>query len=137
LEDPERSLTARGEEETRKISVATRRLSIRPAKIYHSGKKRAEQTARTIAAALDLPAQIGQGLNPNDNIRPWVERVSTEAGDLMIVGHLPFLEKFASFLVCGDEGTKAVLFRYSAIVCLEKKEAGRWAVDWVLKPEMV
>jgi len=137
LEDPERSLTVRGEEETRKISDATKRLSIRPAKIYHSGKKRAEQTAGIIAAALDLAAQMGQGLNPNDNIRPWVERISVEAEDLMIVGHLPFLEKLASFLVCGEEGTKAVLFRYSAIVCLGKKEAGRWAVDCVLKPELV
>jgi len=55
----------------------------------------------------------------------------------MIVGHLPFLEKLASFLVCGDEGAKAVVFRYSAIVCLEKKGSGRWAVDRVIKPEMV
>jgi len=136
-EDPERSLTARGEEETRKISDVTKRLSLRPAKIYHSGKRRAEQTAGIIAAALALPARMGRGLHPNDDIRPWVERISAEAEDLMIVGHLPFLEKLASFLVCGDEGTKAVLFRYSAIVCPEKKEAGRWAVDWVLKPEMV
>jgi phosphohistidine phosphatase len=137
LEDPERSLTPRGEKETRKISDATKRLSIFPKKIYHSGKKRAEQTAGIIAAALDLPAQVGQGLNPGDDIRPWVERISAEAEDLMIVGHLPFLEKLASFLVFGNERTKAVLFRYSAIVCLEKKEAGRWAVDRVLKPEMV
>ena len=64
-------------------------------------------------------------------VKPGVER------DLMIVGHLPFLEKLASFLVCGDEGAKAVMFRYSAIVCLEKKESGRRAVDRVIKPEMV
>jgi len=66
-----------------------------------------------------------------------VEWISREAEDFMIVGHLPFLEKLASFLVCGDEGAKAVVFRYSAIVCLEKKGAGRWAVDRVIKPEMV
>ena len=137
LEDPERSLTRRGEEETRKISDAAKRLGIHPATIYHSGKKRAEQTAGIIGAALDLPAQVGQGLNPNDDIRPWVERMSAEAEDLMIVGHLPFLEKLASFLVSGNEGAKPVLFCYSAIVCLEKKEAGRWTVDRVLKPEMV
>ena len=47
------------------------------------------------------------------------------------------VQKLASFLVCGDEGAKAVLFRYSAILCLEKKEPGKRAVDWVLKPEMV
>jgi phosphohistidine phosphatase len=136
-EDPERSLTVRGEKETRKISEAARRLGIRPSKIFHSGKKRAGQTAEAIAGALNLTAQMDQGLNPNDDIRPWVKRISGETGDLMIVGHLPFLEKLASFLVCGDEGARAVLFRYSAIVCLEKRGPGSWAVDWILKPEMV
>ena len=136
-EDPERSLTNRGEEETRKISFAVKKLGIHPSRIYHSGKKRAEQTAGIIARALDLSPQVGQGLNPNDDVYPWVERISREAEDLMLVGHLPFMEKLASFLVCGDERTKAVLFRYSAILCLEKKESGRFAVDWILKPEMV
>jgi phosphohistidine phosphatase len=136
-EDLERSLTGKGEEETKKISSATKRLNIRPSRIFHSGKKRAEQTAVIISKALNLSAQIGQGLNPNDDVRPWVERISREAEDLMIVGHLPFQEKLASFLVCGDEGAKAVLFRYSAIVCLEKKGPERWAVNWVLIPEML
>jgi phosphohistidine phosphatase len=136
-EDPERSLTIRGEEETKKISGAAKKQGLRPSRIYHSGKKRAEQTAGIIAGAFDLSAQPGQGLNPNDDVRPWVERVSRKTEDLMIVGHLPFLEKLASFLVCGDEGAKAVTFRYSAIVCLEKKESRRWAVDRVIKPEMV
>ena len=136
-EDPERSTTIRGEEETKKISGAAKRLGIRPSRIYHSGKKRAEQTAGVIARAFDLSAQLGQGLNPNDDVRPWVERISRETEDLMLVGHLPFLEKLASFLVFGDEGVKAVTFRYSAILCLEKKESGRWAVDRVIKPETV
>jgi phosphohistidine phosphatase len=136
-EDPERSLTMRGEEETRKVSDAAKKLGIRPSRIYHSGKKRAEQTAGIIAGAFDLSAQVGQGLNPNDDVRPWVEQISGEAEDLMIVGHLPFLEKLASFLVWGDEGAKAVVFQYSAIVCLEKKKSGRWGVGRIIKPEMV
>ena len=134
-EDPERSLTMRGEEETRKISDAAKRLGIRPSRIYHSGKKRAEQTARIIGEAINLSAQLGRGLNPNDDVRPWVERISGEAEDLMIVSHLPFLEKLASFLVCGDERAKAVMFRYSAIVCLERSVSGRWSVNGVIKPE--
>ncbi len=136
-EDPERSLTNRGEEETRKISSTIKKLGIRPSRIYPSGKKRAEQTAVIIARALGMSPQLGQGLNPNDDIRPWVERITRETEDLMLVGHLPFMEKLASFLVCGKEGAKAVLFRYSAILCLEKKEPVRWAIAWVLKPEMV
>ncbi len=136
-EDPDRSLTVRGEEETRRISGATKRLRIHPSKICHSGKKRAEQTAGIIAKALDLSTHLGQGLNPNDALLPWVERIAGEVEDLMIVGHLPFLEKLASFLVCEDERAKVVLFRYSAILCLVRKEEGSWAVDWLLKPEMV
>jgi phosphohistidine phosphatase len=75
-EDPERSLTIRGEEETRKVSGALKKVGIRPSRIYHSGKKRAEQTAVIIAGAFDLCAQLGQGLNPHDDVRPWVERIS-------------------------------------------------------------
>ncbi len=134
-EDPERSLTMRGEEETRKVAGAAKRLGIGPSRIYHSGKKRAEQTAGIIAGALDLSAQVSRGLNPNDDIHPWAERMNRESEDLMIVGHLPFLEKLASLLVHGDEKAKAVMFRYSVIFSLEKEESGRWTVGRVIKPE--
>ncbi len=55
----------------------------------------------------------------------------------MIVGHLPFLEKLASLLLCGHEGAQIVLFRYGAIVHLDQKEDKTWAVRWILTPEMV
>ena len=140
VEDPERSLTARGEEEVKAISRIAAGLNIRPSKIYHSGKMRAKQTAEIIASALKIPdpsVQSVQGLNPNDDIRPWAERISKEREDLMLVGHLPFLERLTSFLLCGDENARLVLFRYGAIVCLDQKEDKRWAVRWILTPEMV
>ena len=138
-EDPERSLTARGEEEVKKISVAANRLNIRPLKVFHSGKMRARQTAQIIAGGLQIPAQSVQaveGLNPNDRVRPWAERISQEREDFMIVGHLPFLEKLASLLLCGDENARVILFRYGGIVCLERIEKKGWAVRWILTPEM-
>jgi phosphohistidine phosphatase len=55
----------------------------------------------------------------------------------MIVGHLPFLEKLASLLVCGEESARVVLFRYGAVVRLDQKEDRSWAVRWILTPEMV
>jgi phosphohistidine phosphatase len=139
VEDPERSLTARGEKEVTGVSKAATGLNITPSKVYHSGKLRAKQTAEIIAKALkipDLSVQPTQGLNPNDNIRPWAERISKEREDLMIVGHLPFLEKLTSFLLCGNENARLILFRYGAIVCLDQKEDKRWAVRWILTPEI-
>ena len=135
-EDPERSLAIEGEEEVHRVAKTAKRLDIRPSKIYHSGKRRAQQTTEIIASALNLPVQFAQGLNPLDDVRPWVERILKEKEDFMIVGHLPFLEKLTSFLLCGDEKARLVLFRYGAIVCLIQKEDKGWAVRWILLPEM-
>jgi phosphohistidine phosphatase len=139
VEDPERSLTARGEKEVTGVARMATGLNIRPSKAYHSGKLRAKQTAEIIAGALRIPGlnvQSVQGLNPNDDVRPWVERIVGEKEDLMLVGHLPFLEKLTSFLLCDNENARLVLFRYGAIVCLDQKEDKRWAVRWILTPEM-
>jgi phosphohistidine phosphatase len=136
-EDPERSLTARGEEEVRRVATVAKKMNIRASKIYHSGKRRAQQTAEIIASALTLPVESAQGLNPLDDVRPWAERISKEAKDLMIVAHLPFLEKLTSLLLCGDENARVVLFRYGAIVHLDQKEDRNWALRWILTPEMV
>jgi phosphohistidine phosphatase len=135
-EDPDRSLTAQGEEEVRGVARAAKRLDIHPSKVYHSGKRRAHQTAEIIANALKLPIESAGGLNPLDDVREWAETVSKETKDLMIVGHLPFLEKLTSLLLCDNENARSVVFRYGAIVCLDQKEDRGWAVRWILTPEM-
>jgi phosphohistidine phosphatase len=138
-EDPERSLTARGAEEVKKIAGTLRKLQIKPPKIVNSGKMRAKQTAEILAQGLNISlplVQVSPGLNPNDDVRPWTERVQKELDDLMLVGHLPFLEKLASVLLCGNENAKLVLFRYGAVVCLEQKDDKGWAIRWILTPEM-
>jgi phosphohistidine phosphatase len=139
-EDPERSLTEKGKKEVISVSRVASGLNINPSQVYHSGNLRAKQTAEIIASALripDLSVQATRGLNPNDEIRPWAERISKENEDLMIVGHLPFLEKLTSFLLYGNENARLILFRYGAIVCLEQKGDKGWAVRWILTPEMV
>lgn len=138
-EDPQRSLTEKGKEEIKKISEAAKKLNIHPSKVFHSGKLRAKETAEIIAEVLRFPkpsVQVAHGLNPNDNIRPWAERISKEKEDLMLIGHLPFLDKLASFLICGDETARVVLFRNGAMVCLDQKEDKNWAVRWILVPGM-
>ena len=139
-EDPERPLTVRGEEEVKKVALKAGNLNVLPSKIFHSGKLRAKQTAELIAKGLRIsPGRVEavQGLNPNDDVKPWARRIGYEKEDVMIVGHLPFLEKLASFLLCGDEKLGLVLFRYGAIVCLEQNEDKGWAVRLILTPEMV
>jgi phosphohistidine phosphatase len=137
-EDPERSLTAHGEEEVKKVALRAGNLNVVPSKIFHSGKLRAKQTAGLMAEELRISpdrVQTAQGLNPNDDVKTWAKRIGDEKEDMMIVGHLPFLEKMASFLLCGDEKASLVSFRYGAVVCLEQKGDKGWAVRWILTPE--
>jgi phosphohistidine phosphatase len=136
-EDPERSLTPEAEIEVKKVATVAKKMDIRASKIYHSGKRRAQQTADIIASSLNLSVESAQGLNPLDDVRPWAERISKETNDLLIVGHLPFLEKLASLLLRGDQTARVVLFRFGAIACLDQNEDGSWAVRWILTPEMV
>lgn len=118
------------------VAGAAKRMGLHPSKIYHSEKLRAKQTAMVFADALNRLAEAAPGLNPNDHVQPWADRISKENEDLMLVGHLPFLEKLASFLTSGNESARWIFFRYSAIVCLDQREDKGWGVRWILTPEM-
>jgi phosphohistidine phosphatase len=136
-EDPERPLTDRGKSEVSRIAKLAEKMGLNPAKIYHSGKLRAKQTAEHLAGALQRPSEVASGLNPMDDVRLWADRLAKGKEDLMLVGHLPFMEKLASYLLCGNENARLVLFRHGAIVCLDQKEDQAWAVRWILTPEMI
>jgi phosphohistidine phosphatase len=135
-EDPERGLTVSGEEEIKKVASMAKRMGLNPSNIFHSVKLRAQQTARIIGEALGRPVEVAQGLAPMDDIQSWVDKINLGEMELMLVGHLPFLEKLASYLMTGDENIRPLLFRFGAINHFERKEDLKWAVRWVLTPEM-
>jgi phosphohistidine phosphatase len=136
-EDPQRSLTTRGQKEVVQVAGAAQRMGLRCHAIYHSGKQRARQTAEIMAQALGSPVSQVPGLAPLDDVSPWAETFARGKKDLMLVGHLPFLQKLASLLIVGREDARPVLFRYGAVVCLELYEDSGWGVRWILTPEMV
>ncbi len=135
-EDPLRGLTPKGENEIKKVAHVAKQMGLNPSKIFHSGKLRAEQTADILGKALDRPVEATKGLAPMDDVLPWADKIDQSAEDWMLVGHLPYMEKLASFLITGDEDIRPVLFRFGAINCLEQKENKRWAIRWILTPEM-
>jgi phosphohistidine phosphatase len=135
--DPERPLTDRGREEVADVAALASRLDLEVARIRHSGKTRAEQTAAVLAEAM-APVEgveAASGLAPNDAVAPVAEALASAPRPLMLVGHLPFLGRLAGVLVCGDPERPPVRFRNAAIVCLAR-DAGLWQVAWILTPEM-
>jgi phosphohistidine phosphatase len=123
--DPARHLTDRGAEEVRRIAAkAVDNLEVRPARILHSGKARARQTAEIWGGLLGAEIAATDGLAPNDDPSIWAARVNSEGDGLMLVGHLPHLERLAGLLVSGEADRTAGEFPAGALVCLERSTTG-------------
>ena len=55
----------------------------------------------------------------------------------MLVGHLPFMERMASYLVTGSPDRPVFKFQNSGIVCLDKDPASEsWVIVWTLMPHI-
>ena len=135
---PEQGLSDEGRAETEKIASAARDHGVRIERIVQSGKKRAAETAEIFASALQ-PAggvQKADGLNPLDDVAAFAEKIAASE-DLMLVGHLPFMERLASFLITGAADKPVIRFQNSGIVCLDR-DAGtdHWTIRWTLFPRI-
>jgi phosphohistidine phosphatase len=138
--DPERPLTDSGRGAVRKMATYIAQYTdTRIDTIYHSGKTRALQTAEIFARELGLSDKIKEGkeLNPQSQPWGWVEKLSDVRENLMIVGHLPYLKRLASLLVCQDDSKKCVEFRQGGVVCLERDESGIWSILWIIVPPII
>jgi phosphohistidine phosphatase len=142
--DPQRPLSQEGRAAIGRVAARAAQLALPIAHIYHSGKLRARQTAEVLAAALHLESRVEEldGLGPKDRAEPlarWlrVEAQKEAAGGLVLVSHLPLLDRLASLLVTGDEEIGVVVVQYAALIALAPKGDGKhFAVQWILTPEL-
>jgi len=133
--NPDCPLSDRGLIEVARMAELDTGKEIELTKIFHSGKKRALQTAIILKEYLKpvFGLEKTRGLNPNDDIF-YIVGLIGKAENIMIVGHLPFLEKLASYLVTGDEDGLVVQFPTAGIVCLDKDNKEKWEIKWTLMP---
>ena len=132
-EDPERSLTNKGKEEVNHVAAHTAKF-VKIHTIMHSPKLRAVQTADIFAGHNHAHSMEAEGLKPLDD--PEIARNMIESQDknLMLVGHLPHMNKLASLLLTGNQDADIISFTMSAVVCLEKEE--KWRLKWIFTPEL-
>jgi len=102
--------------------------------IWHSKKLRAAQTADIIAEILSCGKIQGrEDLNPLDSVEKLPEEILASKMDIMIIGHLPFLQKLAGRLLTGSEESEIIVFKNSGVVSLDYDE--KWKIDWLVSPE--
>jgi phosphohistidine phosphatase len=136
--DPERNLSEEGVSEVERIAILAREYGIKISHIQHSGKKRAIQTAEIITSVLNPEGGIREreGLNPMDDVVPIADGI--EGGEnLMLVGHLPFMERLTSYLITGTIERPVFKFQNGGILCLHRDPGlDSWVIRWALLPNI-
>lgn len=136
-EDPARALTQSGTEVVESVAAWAAKVAIEVDQVCHSGKRRAQQTAEILAAAIAPSRGVVSvsGINPNDEVAPWAETLAKENRSVMLVGHLPFLSRLAGLLLADDPAVEVIRFHNAGIVCLAHEE-NRWSLRWAVTPEL-
>jgi phosphohistidine phosphatase len=138
-QDSDRPLSAQGEEQLRKVAaVVATDGDLDLARIWHSGKTRAAQTAEILAEYFKprLGVRSAEGLSPLDEPRIWADRLVEMEQQVMLVGHLPHLEKLTALLLGGQGSPRIVAFQNAGIVCLRYHD-GAWRLRWAVTPASV
>jgi phosphohistidine phosphatase len=137
--DPGQPLSPEGEADVRRIAEVAKGYGVTVSRILHSGKTRARETAEIFAEFLAPEGGVSDapGLNPLDDPAGYVEQADS-ADSVMLVGHLPFMEKLAAGLVTGNMDRPIFRFQNGGIVCLDVYPGTPrgWVIKWALMPEV-
>lgn len=137
-EDAARPLSDQGREAAHRVAGWADAAGVKVDQIRHSGKLRAQQTAEIFAEHLGPPDGVisTDGLSPNDDVEPVAETLLQEDRTVMLVGHLPFLSRFASHLIIAQPDCPVVEFDAAAFVILGQQD-GQWSVLCAMQPELL
>jgi phosphohistidine phosphatase len=136
--DPEQGLSEQGLSEVEQIAKVAGGYGVHVSRIIHSGKKRARQTADIFAFSLEPEegVQESSGLKPLDDASAYADKINSE-DNLMLVGHLPFMEGLTSYLITGSIDTPVFKFQNAGIVCMDKDpDKDSWVIRWALMPNI-
>jgi len=136
--DPGKGLSEEGIAEVRRMAEAAAGYQCKVEKISHSGKKRAKQTAEIFASYLNPGKGVEEisGIKPLDDVVAFSEGLSAE-DNVILVGHLPFLERLTSYLIIGAIAPPVFKFQNGGIVCLDRQQdTQKWIIKWTLMPNI-
>lgn len=138
-QNPRRTLSQKGQADAIKMAAFLFEADVQVDEVVHSGKVRAEETASVLAKTVCLgqaPKEI-EGLKPNDSTDHMFNAAQACGGDLMAVGHQPFMARMVSRCLTGFEDGITVQFEPGSIVCMERADDGVWGLNWMQRPGML
>lgn len=137
-EDASRRLTDEGEVEATLLAQALHVLGVRPAAVLSSPYRRCVDTARPIAARLELAATPDRRLEPGADAADLAAALDHHAhdadGDVVVVGHEPDLSELIRHLTGARvEMAKGAVARVEML----SLRPGGSTLHWLLRPKQV
>jgi len=133
-------LSEKGTSDVRRMAGHLVRIAA-PARILHSTKSRARETAEILGAVFDVPVEETRGLTPHDPVEDLLADLSHEAEDLLVVSHLPYLDRLLDGLAFPKGGGDRFMMMPGSAIGLERAEVGRgrvsWRIRWFVSPEVL
>ncbi len=135
-QDPRRPLTPAGRANVERLARLAAARPIRASAIFHSGILRARQTAEILGTQLapDIQVQQISGLMPGDDPAIAAAELETAQDSIILVGHLPHMNRLAALLTNGDSDRGVVYFSPASMVCCSRKDS-QWTLAWMLTPD--
>lgn len=135
--ESEPALTLNGERQADETARALVKHGASVDIVFHSGKRRARETAHLVASKLAPPngTEARNGLGPNDDIFALAREIEELEAPALFVAHLPLLDHVAGLLVEGNAGAELGGFSTGEVVCLEQSDPGEWRIAWKHRPK--
>lgn len=135
IDDNLRKLTINGIKEVETVAFNLKEKKVKVDSIFHSGKKRAEQTAEIISKNIETKNDIEflTGITPNDPVESIILFVTQSKTDIMLVGHLPFMNIIAAQLTGLEYSDPNIQFPTATVLCLNKVD-NNWKYNWRITP---
>ena len=135
--DARRPLSEQGVRDIRLVAMHLQNVNVQLGHIFHSGKLRAEQTARLIAETIPpgFEPVRSDGLKPNDDPAEIVSDIESMHANILIVSHMPFVSRLCSLLLtCAVDSAFASV--PGTLFCLEHAD-GQWRLAYMLRPDFL
>jgi phosphohistidine phosphatase len=134
-DDAIRPLSAKGRKQSAVIGAFLKRIGVSVDAVWQSELLRAQQTAGIIAKKIKAKKPVTvKGLAPDDRVSSIGKRLNAFKGNLMVVGHGPFMPRLITMLLGSTEGRPIVDLKKGGAACLETDEAGKWTLVWCVEP---
>lgn len=135
--DPERPLSEQGIRDIRILALHMQNMGVQLGNVFHSGKLRAEQSARLVAETISPGIQPLQteGLNPNDDPTVIIGDIEQMNENILIASHMPFVSRLCSTLLTGKADAEFASMP-GTLFCLEKADS-KWRLVYMLRPDFL